>query len=131
MKFTGSNINSVDYWDNRFIHNWEENAGKLQTLYFYNIALQLIPDWMHVQLNSGITLADIGCAEGDGVDLFSKKYQKSNFVGLDFSKEAIKKPLNSFQIINFSLRILKISLKSMMLYLVQIHWNTSMIHLKC
>jgi ubiquinone/menaquinone biosynthesis C-methylase UbiE len=42
-------------------------------------------------LRSGITVCDLGCAEGVAVMLMAKAYPRSRFVGIDISPEAIEK----------------------------------------
>ena len=63
------NINSMQYWDNRFENNWEMMQGNEQTVFFTNIALQLMPDWLKNQIKENkLTICDFGCAEGEAVD---------------------------------------------------------------
>lgn len=86
-----NNMNSKEYWDYRFVNNWENNAGKLQTLYFCDIANKLFPEWIINKLLEGVSFVDVGCAEGESVDFLSRKYPNSTFTGVDFSVEAIEK----------------------------------------
>lgn len=85
------NINTKDYWDRRFSSDWEQNAGRKQTLYFCNISLELFPDWLKEQLEVGCSFADVGCAEGDCTNYLALKYPNSKFTGIDFSTEAISR----------------------------------------
>lgn len=41
------------------------------------------------QLRSGIAVADIGCGQGHAINLMAREFPASQFVGLDFSAEAI------------------------------------------
>lgn len=89
-------INSKSYWDNRFLQDWDLNSGREQTLYFCNLTLNLLPDWMINSLDNGLTFADIGCAEGDCTNFLAQKFPSSKFTGIDFSSEAIAKASSTF-----------------------------------
>ncbi len=41
------------------------------------------------RLNAGIEVADIGCGQGRAVNLMAREFPQSDFVGYDFSEEAI------------------------------------------
>lgn len=86
-----SSINSKQYWEQRFINDWEENSGRQQTLYFCQLAESLFPDWFNALLIEGATVADVGCAEGDCTHFLASRYPKSTFTGIDFSGTAIQK----------------------------------------
>lgn len=94
-------FNTRSYWDKRFETDWESNAGREQTLYFYNLVNNFFPKWLKDKLNDGIIFADVGCAEGDGVDYFSRAYPKSEFIGFDFSEIAINKAKDHYPNLKF------------------------------
>ncbi|WP_271752722.1 class I SAM-dependent methyltransferase, partial [Cohnella sp. JJ-181] len=96
MEDLKTEVNSRSYWNNRFDSDWEQNSGRQQTLYFAEVAHSLFPNWFHEILASGVTVADVGCAEGDGVHHLAPKYPKSHFVGIDFSEEAIERALKLY-----------------------------------
>lgn len=85
-------VNSKEYWDHRFSTNWEEGGGRNQSSYFYNVILQFLPENIKREiLNEKLSICDVGCAEGDGVYIFSRYFVNSNVVGSDFSDKAIDK----------------------------------------
>jgi len=89
-------INSKEYWEKKLKTEGEMNAGRLQTKSFGELTLQLLPDWMHEILKQGVSIVDIGCAEGDCVHLFAQKYPLCEITGVDFSQEAIQKAKKQF-----------------------------------
>jgi len=84
-------INDNRYWEDRFENDWELMSGRQQTLFFANIALELLPKWLKSEMEKDkLTIYDVGCALGDGTDLL-RRYLNTKVVGLDFSKYAIDK----------------------------------------
>ncbi len=84
-------INDIKYWENRFETDWELMSGRQQTLFFSNIALELLPKWLKNEIKEKkLTVYDIGCALGDGTD-FLEKSLNTKVIGLDFSKGAVDK----------------------------------------
>ena len=83
-------INSKEYWDQRFAHDWEENNGPEQSRFFVEVALDLMPQWFksYVKRNRP-EVCDWGCAQGDGTDALATLVGRKNTSGLDFSAEAI------------------------------------------
>ena len=55
--------------------------------------LPIIPQ-ISEKLNSGINVLDVGCGSGRAVNLMAKSYPNSQFVGYDFSSEAIENASN-------------------------------------
>ena len=88
-------VNSKEYWDNRFASgDWETKGGNKQTRYFYELLYTLLPKHLRIQFNDAntqYTIADIGCAEGDGTKLLAEKFFNSKVSGVDISEAAIKK----------------------------------------
>ncbi|MGM1050162.1 MAG: methyltransferase domain-containing protein [Bacillota bacterium] len=85
-------MNSKEYWNNRFTTDWEENKGRGQTAFFGQLALNMFPEWfVREVVNHKLSIADIGCAEGDATQLLSQKFVDSEVVGIDFSEEAIER----------------------------------------
>jgi hypothetical protein len=83
-------INSKQYWNNRFETNWVENLGRLQSAFFAVQALEVFPEWLTVQIkNNNLSICDWGCALGDGTHEFLKAFPGINITGIDFSEEAI------------------------------------------
>lgn len=107
-------MNSKEYWEERFVENWEKFEGIEQTEFFAQIAIELLPEWFIRKLKEKkYSICDMGCALGDGVKVFTENlgYPIS---GADFSEEAIEKAKvkykeNDFQVID--LRKIPVSVK--------------------
>lgn len=82
-------VNSEDYWDTRFETDWESHEGPMQSRFFSRVALDLLPSWLLVQLRSGMTMADWGCAQGDGTAVFAECMAPGQLTGVDFSAVAV------------------------------------------
>lgn len=83
-------MNSERYWNKRFSTDWEEQKGRGQTAFFGTLALELLPGWVTKDIQDNkLTIADVGCAEGDATVLLSKHFPNSKVVGIDFSQQAI------------------------------------------
>jgi glycosyltransferase involved in cell wall biosynthesis len=95
-------INSKAYWDQRFQTNWEENHGSQQTNFFAGIALELLPIWFSNWIGDrAITIADWGCALGEGAFAWSQAFPNTKVTGIDVSASAIDAAKNRFPNINF------------------------------
>lgn len=93
-------INSKEYWDNRFKTDWKEYAGDKQTAFFAQLLCEQLPsDLVEEVIAQNYTVCDMGCAEGDSIQILSEKF-KTNVDGMDFSEAAIsiarEKNPNSF-----------------------------------
>jgi SAM-dependent methyltransferase len=64
--------------DSRAVHD----AGLL------DLVVPMVPG-LHDALTAGARLADIGCGSGHAVNLLARVYPESQFVGYDFSEEAV------------------------------------------
>ena len=83
-------INSKDYWNNRFDTDWEDYGGSSQTRFFAELAYHMLPEWLIREIRSNqYKICDMGCAFGDAVDALSVKLETENICGADFSEEAI------------------------------------------
>lgn len=87
--------------DKYFASGWKEKEGNQQTIFFCNIALNNFPKWLTNDLRRGVSLADVGCAMGECVNIFQKKFKKSKVVGIDFSPVAIEQAKKLFPENNF------------------------------
>jgi ubiquinone/menaquinone biosynthesis C-methylase UbiE len=80
-------INSREYWNNRFHTNdWRKRGGNRQSR---------IQAWHFVEtirLEDGFagSIADVGCAEGDAMEVYSTKWPNARLFGYDFSESAIQ-----------------------------------------
>lgn len=96
------NVNSLDYWNERFKGDWDLNKGDKQTEFFYNIASSLMPGWLIEDINSNrMTLCDVGCAQGEGIPILHKLLDKATLTGIDFSEIAIKTAKEKYSNFNF------------------------------
>lgn len=86
-----SDINSEKYWDDRFKDDWDENQGNKQSVFFADLALEMLPEWFfeHMRENK-LSLCDWGCAEGDGTNVVADTLEDNPIEGIDFSETAIE-----------------------------------------
>ena len=86
-------INSKEYWDERFgSGDWELKEGRKQSLFFYRVALSLMPGWLKDDITeNSLSLIDLGCAEGEGVNLFGESFKGSKVCGSDISAAALER----------------------------------------
>lgn len=83
------NINTEQYWDGRFEHDWEAMQGKEQTTFFTNVAISLMPDWLTDEIRENhLSICDFGCAGGQAVDILHR-YFHTTVIGADFSEKAV------------------------------------------
>jgi len=86
LKISPENPNTVDYSDDLFASGeWERRMGRKQTLQFARFFHR------HVRIPFGpeFTLLDVGCALGDAMPVWKKRYPRANLSGCDISKTAI------------------------------------------
>lgn len=89
-------INTVGYWNKRFERDWEKMLGDEQTLFFANIAVELMPDWLIDEIKGKkLSICDFGCAIGQAVDYLHGVFN-TNVSGADFSESAILKAKNKY-----------------------------------
>lgn len=89
-------INTVGYWNKRFERDWEKMLGDEQTLFFANIAVELMPDWLIDEIKEKkLSICDFGCAIGQAVD-YLHEFFNTNVSGADFSESAILKAKNKY-----------------------------------
>lgn len=89
-------INTRKFFDENFTHEFRQKDGNKQTIFFCKIALENFPNWLIQDLKKGLSVADVGCAMGECVDLLQKRFKKSKVVGIDFSSVAIKEARINF-----------------------------------
>lgn len=95
-------VNSVEYWDEKFNKAWDKNNGEKQTEFFCRMFLENIPSWIKKDINDNSrSIIDLGCAEGEAVKILSENFKNSSVTGLDFSIEAIKKAKEKYPNNNF------------------------------
>ncbi|SAK76094.1 trans-aconitate 2-methyltransferase [Caballeronia hypogeia] len=90
-------INSKQYWDNRFSTDWVSAGGHEQTRFFAMIAAKAMPAWLKEQIRQEeLEVCDWGCAEGQGVDELGKWIGTTSITGVDISEVAIEKARAAF-----------------------------------
>lgn len=100
---TNPPINTNSYWDARFAHDWESFQGPVQSRFFSRLAIENLPRWLIEQLQRRpLTLADWGCAQGDGTDVWASYLDAQRITGIDFSKIAIDQAQRRYPAIRFS-----------------------------
>ncbi len=65
-----------------------EFSGAIVDATLLNVTLPLVPGASE-RLQKGIRVADVGCGSGHAINVMAKAFPKSEFVGMDFSDEAL------------------------------------------
>ncbi|SOC34971.1 methyltransferase domain-containing protein [Ureibacillus acetophenoni] len=95
-------VNSIQYWNTKFETKWELNRGPEQTTFFYEVLLKNLPVKIKNRIKyEKMSICDIGCALGDGVNKISEYFTSNLLTGIDFSEEAIKKAKKKYPHIDF------------------------------
>jgi len=82
-----NNINTKEYWEHRFSSNdWEENKGRWQTKSFAQGYIK----YLKIPSDFSGTLVDFGCALGDAMPVYKKRFPCAKLVGVDISASAVK-----------------------------------------
>ena len=90
------NINSKEYWDERFDTNWLDYAGDKQTLFFAELLCGMLPQSLVNEIREKeYSVCDMGCALGEAVPVFCRKFAV-DVDGMDFSEEAVKKAAETY-----------------------------------
>lgn len=85
---TKLNINTREYWNNRFLSNdWSIKGGEEQTT---NFALEQVKHFSISKDFNG-TILDFGCAIGNAIPVYKSNYPNAKLFGLDISENAIEK----------------------------------------
>ena len=83
-------INDATYWDHRFATDWASFEGPRQSRFFAKLAIDHLPQWLMDQVRQkALTIADWGCAQGDGTDVWAGYVDSRQITGIDFSPLAI------------------------------------------
>lgn len=72
----------------RFHEAMAEMSGAIVDATLIGVTLPLVPGIVE-RLEKGISVADVGCGSGHAINVMAKAFPKSNFVGMDFSDEAL------------------------------------------
>lgn len=80
------NINTKEYWENRFASgDWENKGGRLQTRQFAETQIK----YFDIPKNFDGVILDFGCGLGDAIPIYRAKYPNAYLVGMDISQSAI------------------------------------------
>lgn len=97
-----SDVNSGGYWDTRFATDWETLEGPQQSQFFSRLAVSMLPPWLDAALRSGqLSLADWGCAQGDGTRELASGLGMRAITGIDFSPVAIEQARRRYPDLEF------------------------------
>jgi GT2 family glycosyltransferase/SAM-dependent methyltransferase/glycosyltransferase involved in cell wall biosynthesis len=95
-------INAQGYWDRRFQEDWEAFAGPRQSRFFASLAIENLPSWIFTEVRrSGLSVADWGCAQGDGTELIASCVGSSHVTGIDFAETAIAQARERYPNVRF------------------------------
>lgn len=95
-------VNSRGYWDRRFGEDWEPHDGPEQSAFFTRITLARLPPWfLDAARERRWTLADWGCAQGDGTAAWAPTLAREQLTGIDFSPVAVATASGRHQGITF------------------------------
>lgn len=98
---TQASINSEEYWSSRFESDWQDKGGPDQTLFFYRLALDLLPAWLTRQMQAEkLSICDWGCATGEGTSMLAQTFSGC-VTGIDFAEPAIIKAKERFSLPRF------------------------------
>lgn len=97
-----SAINSDSYWDGRFSTDWETYQGPRQSRFFARLGMENLPAWLFEQARrNALTLADWGCAQGDGTDVLASYLDSRQVTGIDFSEVAVAQAAGRYPALRF------------------------------
>jgi trans-aconitate methyltransferase len=81
------NINTVDYWNDRFgSGDWSSKGGFSQTRQF---ALAQLP-LLNIATSTTDSICDFGCGAGDSFPIYRDAWPSADLIGVDFSSSAIE-----------------------------------------
>jgi trans-aconitate methyltransferase len=81
-----NNINTKEYWENRFKSgNWNDN-GRFQTKKYAEANVK----YLNIDNGFNGTILDFGCALGDAIPIYLEAFKSAKIIGYDISESAIK-----------------------------------------
>ena len=90
-------INSQEYWEQRFAENWNASNGSRYTYFHGEVLLRNLPEWLIGEISREcLSICDWGCAEGESVNIFSGRFPNCEVTGVDFADSAIKAASRKF-----------------------------------
>jgi glycosyltransferase involved in cell wall biosynthesis len=86
-RFATGEINSVEYWNKRFLEDWIAKGGRLQTGFFAELCCRELPDWFVEETRTrGLSIFDYGCAVGDALPILQRTFPGSVLSGGDVAQ---------------------------------------------
>lgn len=80
------NINTKDYWENRFESgDWETKQGRRQTRLFAETQVK----YLKIAPNFSGVILDFGCGLGDAIPVYRSSFPYATLIGMDISQAAI------------------------------------------
>lgn len=96
-------VNSPDYWDQRFQGDWASNDGGQYTRAYAELCLEYLPDSFQSEMRrSNMSICDWGCAEGEAASYFSQMFPGSPVCGVDVSPKAVENARSKFPGVEFA-----------------------------
>lgn len=84
-------VNSVEYWNQRFETDWNDFGGDSQTIFFANTLCNMLPQWMIDEFRGNkYSVCDLGCADGDALPIWNDIFRGCSVCGEDFAASAIR-----------------------------------------
>lgn len=84
-------VNSVEYWNQRFETDWNDFGGDDQTNFFANTLCNMLPQWFIDELKENkYSVCDLGCADGNALPIWNDFFKGCSIYGEDFAENAIK-----------------------------------------
>jgi SAM-dependent methyltransferase len=80
------NINTKEYWENRFNSGSWNKSGQRQTLEYAKANVTNL----NIDKNFAGSILDFGCAMGDAISIYNDAFPKAKLSGIDVSGTAIK-----------------------------------------
>jgi len=93
------NIETMNYGFSDIPVKSRKNRSIDENYYSLNL-YNKVADLNKLKLNKGDTILEVGCGRGGGLFHLAKRYPNYNFIGLDFSKNAIDRAKNTFKLYN-------------------------------
>src|SRR6266850_340785 len=83
-------MNSREWWEEYFRERWDACNGAGETRHFMELIVAELPAAERSYFRTRpLSIADWGCAFGEGVAVLQEAFPKSEVVGLDFAEKAI------------------------------------------
>ena len=87
-----SNINTKEYWENRFHSGSWNIGGQRQTREYAKGNVKN----MNLSSEFSGTILDFGCAQGDAIPIYKEAFPNAKIFGIDISESAIKTCIDRF-----------------------------------